>query len=88
MQRLTALELRSGVKSSSAISTQPSDLTEKRMAGDLACEFRESAADVVPRATGKLRRLGCLQSSISTFQIKKMIIIILESHILFGTHAV
>lgn len=32
MHRLTALELRSGVRSSSAISTQPSERTAKRMA--------------------------------------------------------
>lgn len=57
MQRLTALELRSGVKSSSAISTQPRERTEKRMAGDLGGEFRDSELDAVPRATGKLLRL-------------------------------
>ena len=57
MQRLTALELRSGVKSSSAISTQPKERTEKRMAGDFGGEFRNSAEALAPSATGKLLRL-------------------------------
>jgi hypothetical protein len=42
MHRLTALELRSGVKSSSAISTQPSERTANRMAR----ESRASREDV------------------------------------------
>lgn len=54
MQRLTALELRSGVRSSSAISTQPRDRTENRMAGDFEPEFRDSAEALEPSDTGKL----------------------------------
>ena len=52
MQRFTALELRSGVRSSSAISTQPRERTEKRMAAVLLADAFGS-----PNATGKLLRL-------------------------------
>lgn len=58
MQRLTAFELRSGVRSSSAISTQPKERTENRIAGDFGAEFRDSVETLEPSDTGKLRLLS------------------------------
>lgn len=89
MQRLTALELRSGVKSSSAISTQPNERTEKRMAGDFGGAFRDSMEALAPSATGKLLRLfDKIRQSFFMIHWAFQVFPLLEGHILFGADAV